>query len=718
MKRILPPRVSLILWPSLALLALMGLYRLFFIGQFHGLGLLREAGMGKALVLGLRFDLRMTALLALPALILLRLGSKPRPAMRAWAFPSQLAGLLLYAVTLFFVTSDVKRAKPWFAAFALVAVLDWIFLRGFGLRTHPSLRRLWAAYLALALATLLLAFGADLGAYAYTHTRLNGTLMEFLANPLLSARMVWETYPVLRALLGLAAALALALMGLGSLARRALKAPLPPRPGKRAVDLAFALLVVGALWGRASSYPLRWGDAYSLGNSFQAAAALNPMLFFLETKLSEGPGFDLAKVRASGPLLAKYLGAPEAPACAAEPSLRRTLEPRPQLPTGARPNLVFLHLESLAAYKMGIFGNPVKATPFLDGLLEESLFFDHFYVPVENTSRSMFAMFYGIPDVTPGNTATRNPMMVDQDTLLKALENYHRYYFLGGSGNWAQLRATLKNNIPGLETFERESFKSPEVDVWGLCDADLLRETQTRLDTLPQPFFALVQTAGNHPPFTIPRHLTGFKVENLDATRLEAGQFADNLDYNALRLLDYSLGLFFAQARKSPEFTNTIYVLYGDHGVARGSRDRRYGDISLAYHQVPFALYAPGFFPKGRRISQVASELDVLPTLMGMLGHRTEYQGLGRDLFDPRQAEGSAAFTFANFQNTPVMGLIQNGYYVNLGPGPKVGLFRLDDPQGLDLHALDPARTREMAALARAYYEWSRYLMSHNKPRR
>jgi hypothetical protein len=651
--------------------------------------------------------------LLFPLLALLREGSGVG-GWRSRLAPWSLGLNILLCTTLIVVANiDDQRAIPWAAAFLVTANLDWWLFRreGFG---HPLIRRVWKFYAVLMLMVLVIAYGVDLGCYSYLHTRLSGSLLQFLDTPLVSLQMMWQSYPVLRGFIALAVLVALLWRGLSRL--EVLDAKAGPKRAWRVIQGFMATgLILFLIWGRVSDRPLRWGAAYSLGDSFQTHLSLNPILFFLETMVDPSATADLKEVKATGPLLAQYLGC-EYQEGSQGPRLWRKTSSDHLLPEGARPNVVLIHLESFAAHKTGILGNPLNPTPHFDQLAREGLFFDRFYAPAENTSRAILALLFGLIDLSPGasNTASRNPRLVDQRTLVNALQGYSKHYFLGGTADWAQIRATLKHNIQGLQVKEQGDFKSPSVDVWGVSDADMLRESDGFLRTAQEPFFALLQTAGNHPPYTIPGHL-GFQVDRPVAAQLQAGSFENLDEYQALRLMDWSLGRFFDEAKTSPWFKNTIFVLYGDHGVARGNRDKRYGDLTLASHHVPLVIYAPGLL-QPRRIHTTCSQVDLMPTLLGLLGVVAENRTLGRDALDPTSADRGVAFTFTPFLTPPAIGLLRGDAYLNLNPDGTPHLYDLKDPAGRDVSGEHPDDVKEMTNLARAIRVWSNYLIHHNRP--
>ena len=694
------------------LLVLLMLGRLAFLWHFQGLAW--ETGLGRALYLGFKFDVRWVAILLVPPWLLLRTETDATgsvsPLRRWMARISLVASLLVYVGLVAVAMVDDTRGRVWLVAFLLLVWLARTVGKPIGLARAESW--VWGAYGTLILGFTLLCYAFDFGAFSYIHTRLNGTLLMFLENLGTSARMVWESYPVVPGLLGMAALLALIAWVLRKLASD-LSPPLPAKGRRWAMAWVGAFFLIGAMWGKWSLYPLRWSEAFEAPKPFHAHLALNPVLFFLETREEMDGGYDLKAVQASQSIMSAHFRMAPTNDKDGLPTLLRRIAPRPQV--HGRPNVVFIQCESLAAFKTSPFGNPLDPTPTLARLSREGIFFDRFYVVMENTSRSMFATLFGTPDVSSVQNATRNPLLVDQHTLLSYLTDYRKHYFLGGSANWAQIRAALHHNLPDLVLHEEGSFKSPKVDVWGICDQDLLLEANESLAHEQQPFFAYVQTSGNHPPYTIPSHIKNFERVSPTSAKLKTTGFVSGDEFNALRLMDHALDEYFKAASREPYYQDTIYVLWGDHGVPRGSNDSRFGDLTLAIHNVPFIIYAPALLKPETRHS-VASQVDILPTLLSLLGRETETQTLGRDLFDPAFDPGSCAFTFTTFRRPPGLGLLQDDLYLNLEPDGRAALYAVDQGDPKNQAAANPARTAEMSKLTKAYDTWSRFLLSHNKP--
>jgi phosphoglycerol transferase MdoB-like AlkP superfamily enzyme len=593
-------------------------------------------------------------------------------------------------------------------------------------------RRGWSWYLAASHLLLFFVYAVDFGYYSYAGSRVNVSILQFLYNPDTSAGMIWASYPVVRHALALAVASWAIFRGARLLLERAAHWPAASAPRRRrfAASVAVALVAAGAVYGKFSWYPLRWSDAYFSTNTFAADLAHNPVLYFAETARKKPAAYDLAKVRAAYPLVASYLGI-------ANPDPARLLYTRRSEPMGPpagpprvpqngapprRPNVVIVLLESFAAYKTGAFGNPLDPTPRFDALAREGTLYTRFFTPTWGTARSVWATVTGLPDVETDLTATRNPLLVAQNTILNDFTGYEKLYFLGGSLNWANIRGLLTANIAGLRIFEEGSFSAPRVDVWGISDLDLFEEANRVFTGIGKPFVAIVQTSGSHRPYTIPKNSRGFETRKIGDAEAQRHGFGAADEYNAFRLLDHAVGVFIDGARRERWFADTIFIFYGDHGLPGSAPHIPQGDqeAGLLHFHVPLLIYGPGLVPGARRLETVASELDILPTAASLAGLPCLNSTLGRDLLDPAFDDRRFAFTVGDQGKVPQLGLVgKDRAFGVFADGSNRKLTALDggDPRQ-NLAARKPGTTARMEELCRALYETARYLPFVNSPRR
>ncbi|HEX5678971.1 MAG TPA: sulfatase-like hydrolase/transferase [Alcanivorax sp.] len=606
-----------------------------------------------------------------------------------------------------------------------LAVLAW--LPRFNLVRSAPIRALGLVYITAATLLVLLTYILDFGHYAYLGDRINVTAFRFLEDAAISTRMVWESYPVVWITLGWLAVTTLMALTFRALARRfLLRAAMPiSTTGKWVGGVAVFLLVVFGLLGRVSNInienpvPLRWSDAFASGNNAVAALGLNPVLFLYDTTLLSSDPFDRKAVKKYYPLMADFLALPES---AREPlNFERTVSVQPhRLDVDRPPNIVVVMLESLGASRVGAYGTPFDPTPNLDRIAREGWFFEHFYVPVTGTAKSIWAFLTGIPDVAPEETASRNPLIGHQRTIINQLEGYRKLYMVGGNAGWANLESLLTRSIDGLELYEEGDWEAPNVDVWGISDLNLFKESHQILDAIPsdQPFFAFIQTAGNHRPFTIPENNGDFEPRSLPEQQLNANGFRSAAQYNAVRLLDYNVGRYMEMARESDYFDNTIFVFFGDHNNRITTIPHMppfQEQLRLESHHVPHMLYAPGLL-EPRHVKEVVSLLDVMPTLAGMLGLEYRNTTLGRDIQMPAPEGARSAFVVLREGPAPRIGMVTREHLVRLNhDGETATLHRLhSDKPRQDRSGEDPQTFRHLFNLARGMYETSRYLLYAN----
>ena len=450
---------------------------------------------------------------------------------------------------------DLRLALLMMLPLAALAYLPWLNL----LRSSIA-RFVSHTYLLLTLLLLVLTYILDFGHYAYLADRLNVTALRFLEDTAISTQMVWESYPVIWITLGWLITTALTFWAALWIEKTLLGRP-QTRISKSQATLGFFIcfaLFFFAILGRVSNInfsnpiPLRWSEAFATGNKAVGSLGLNPVLYFYDTTLIPASPYDKDAVKKYYPLMADYLGIPADQR--EDLNFDRIVDVQShKLDYDQPPNVVFVMLESLGASRVGAYGTPFNPTPNLDQIADEGWFFKHFYVPVTGTAKTIWATFTGIPDVAPTESASRNPLTGHQRMVLNEFKGYRKFYFVGGNAGWANIDGLIQQSIDGIELYEEGDWKAPNVDVWGISDLELFRESNQILADLPndQPFFAFIQTAGNHRPFTIPEKNGDFEARDIPEEELREHGFRNPAQYNAVRLLDYNVGAYMKMARTS-----------------------------------------------------------------------------------------------------------------------------------------------------------------------
>lgn len=662
------PRVRLFLtitlWFFLAFLALRVAFYLHFL---HGSVDESVGVLAKAFSIGLRLDLRIALLVALPVILV-----------------TLLPGFL-----------NPRRSR-----FMVWLVVAWLTLAAVGCTLFYIL---------------------DFGHYSYLGNRVNASVLRFLDNSEISGAMVWQSYPVIPLVfVVLAAGAVCAWLANKTIVRFAERQPV--RRGwfkATVVALVWVLVYAHGIMGTVgTTYPLRWSDAYFANSKKVAALGLNPFVYFWASSENQMRTWDKEVLREHYDRVANWLGVDNPDPETFDFSRDIAGDKRTR-----RPNIVFIHLESLGANRMGLFGNPISATPNLDRMGRNGLFFPNFLVPSSGTARSLFGLITGVPDVSwGGRTASRNPRIVDQYTLVNEFEDYERFFFIGGNAGWANIRGVIQNNIENLELWEEGDYDAPKVDVWGVSDRSLFQGAHKRLKQVPDDkrFVAFITTAANHRPFTIPDDESDFEVRDIPDDKLREHGFLGADQFNGARLLDYNVDYYINELVDGSWYEdNTIYVMYADHNN-RTSDTTHMGyseELEIQTFRVPFIIYGPGVLDESRVIEKPASLVDLVPTALGLTGLPYENRTLGRDLLNWEKP--GYALTFGGARgNNPTLGLLGSDYYLDmLHDGSNARLYPLADESGEnEVSAEKPGVTADRKAMLRGLYQTSRYMMHNNGP--
>ena len=335
-------------------------------------------------------------------------------------------------------------------------------------------RKAMAVFYGLLEALVMLIYFADFAHYAYISMRINYSILKYAENALISLQMAWETYPVLWGVLGLAVWGTLAGWFTNFVQKKAFAVSDNYRWKGNLGWFFGGLLLTGALmFGQLSQYPLRWSNAYHSTNNFICNLTLNPVLNIFDTaRFVKADSYDEEKTKAYYDTVAKYLGVdnPDKEALNFERSFAG--KPKEQQKDY---NVVVIFMESLAWNKLSITNPDIDPTPFVKSLAEKSILFTNFFAPTSATARAVFATVTGIPDVTSFKTSSRNPLIVDQHVVVNALRDYEKYFFIGGSASWGNIRGILEHNLTDVHMYEEGNFQNEHRnDLWGNSALDLL----------------------------------------------------------------------------------------------------------------------------------------------------------------------------------------------------------------------------------------------------
>ncbi|MEB0045061.1 MULTISPECIES: LTA synthase family protein [unclassified Pseudomonas] len=475
-----------------------------------------------------------------------------------------------------------------------------------------------------------------------------------------------ESYPI-GTLLGSLAVLAVALsFALRKPFNAALAAPLPPLRGR--VFNALGLLLVAGL-----SMQLLSQDAPRAqgGNAYQNELASNgPYQFFAAFRNNE---LDYSQFYKSLPpaVVAQQIRAelnePNARFVGQDPlDIRRDID---NPGTARTPNIVLVTIESFSAKYMGSNGDERNLTPNLDTLRKQSLYFNNFYATGTRTDRGLEAITLAIPP-TPGRSIVkrvgRESGFASLGQQLNAV-GYDSVFVYGGRGYFDNMNAFFSGN--GYRVVDQSSVDESEIhfkNAWGMADEDLYNQTLKLADAdyaKQQPFLLQLMTTSNHRPYTYPDNRIDIK----------SGKGRDG----AVKYTDYAIGQFLDKARQKPWFDNTIFVFVADHTAGSAGKE----DLPISNYQIPLFIYAPKLID-ARETAQLASQIDLAPTLLGLLNMDYQSTFFGRNLL----------------QDNPLPPRVVVGNYQHLGLFDGKDLAILSPRQGLRRHDDALTESRESKA--------------------
>ncbi len=498
-------------------------------------------------------------------------------------------------------------------------------------------RRLALVWLGMTGSITVFAGVTELEFYRQFHTRLNSIAFHYLQEDSATVTsMIWHGFPVVRYLL-----LWLLLSALYILLLRWIDRLTTKRQAAGyhiAVRIPVFLLVSFlTLWGGRgtlrSGPPLRWGDAFHSQHLFANHLALNGTYTLAKAAMAASdkskdhdwstalPG-DTAEALAREMLLtpSDTLIAPD------RFPLLRLHRPEVRLEQAPK-NIVFIIMESFSGQFTGTLGHDHGITPEFDKLAARGLLFDHFFSNGTHTHQGMFATVACFPNLPGYEYLMQQPEGQHRFSGLPALlkpMGLNDIYVYNGHFAWDNQEGFFRNQ--GMSRFVgRDDYANPVfVDpTWGVSDQDMFDRALDELNRLDsaQPFYAILQTLSNHTPYALPEDLPVERVSGF-------GNLDEHL--TAQRYSDWALGRFFAKAATAPWFDETLFVIVGDHGFAL---DHQLSDIDLLRFHVPLLLLGRGIQDAyGSSNHTVATQTDVVPTAVSLLGRPFVHQCWGRDL--------------------------------------------------------------------------------------
>lgn len=342
---------------------------------------------------------------------------------------------------------------------------------------------------------------------------------------------------------------------------------------------------------------------------------------------------------------------------------------------GKAPNVVILIMESWSAHAVGALGSKYDVTPFFDKLSKEGFLFTNFYSVGQRSTDGAMSILYSFPSfsrlTTVGRVYEQN-QMIGIGNILKQ-EGYSTIFICGA-----------KRGSMGLDSFAaragfdryiaKDNFDLPKeyFDEWGVFDEYAFERAHEEFTQMKKPFLGVVYTLNPHTPFAVPSKKFEKVTDDKNAPFL-----------NALYYCDWALENFFKLARQSEYFSNTLFIIVADH------TEGLHGQSALDLYRIPCLFYFPGKITPGID-SNPGSQLDILPSIVDVLGLNSTHSSFGRSLFTPGRR-------YALFSRGNILGWVKNDHVLLHTIQSPIGFydFRTDTTFSKDLLEEKPSMAKD-----------------------
>ena len=346
-----------------------------------------------------------------------------------------------------------------------------------------------------------------------------------------------------------------------------------------------------------------------------------------------------------------------------------TPEHQTKADTLVKKNVVVLIIESFGREYIGAFNKDLEGgkykgyTPCIDSLIAQSTTFRYSFCNGRKSIDGMPSILSSIPMFVEPFFLT--PASMNDYTGLAGIlgnEGYQTAFFHGAQNGSMGFEAFAKKTgfqrYYGRTEYEAAHGTNDFDGTWAIWDEPFFQYYAEEMSKMQQPFMTAIFSASSHHPFAIPQqYKSQFPEEHLPIQK-------------CIRYTDMALGKFFATARKQPWFSNTIFVLTSDH---TNQSDHAEYQSDLGGFCSPIIIYDPSQ-PVGRMEEKVAQQIDILPTILGMLGYQKPYMAFGIDVLNT-PAEDTWAVNYLN----GIYQYVKYGYVLQFDGKQTKGIYQLTD---------------------------------------
>ena len=288
------------------------------------------------------------------------------------------------------------------------------------------------------------------------------------------------------------------------------------------------------------------------------------------------------------------------------------------------PNIVFILVEGLGKAFSGLNAYLGSFTPFLDDLAGESLYWENFLASQGRTFSALPSVLASLPFADKGfnDLGQRMPKHLSLMSILKH-NGYRIKFYFGSDLDFDNERLFLQRQgvdvLVGIDDYEKNYAKSPGTS-WGYPDRELMRKSleMDRRDS-QQPYISFVQTMSMHTSYSIPDQGKYIKLfeERMNRLGFDEAQKERHRTYkkiySTIMYTDEALRFFFEEYAKLPAYSNTIFIITGDHRLPEIPMSTK-----IDRFHVPLIIFSP-MLKRTAHIKSISSHLDITPSLLAFL---------------------------------------------------------------------------------------------------
>ncbi len=272
------------------------------------------------------------------------------------------------------------------------------------------------------------------------------------------------------------------------------------------------------------------------------------------------------------------------------------------------PNIILLTLDTTRADHLGCYGHASAATPHLDRLAREGVRFADARTPIPITLPSHTSLLTGTYPITNGVHQHTDPFTRSDIPTLAEILKQHGYQ-TAAFVSAKVLEASFGLNR-GFDVYDDETIDHPDGSAGHEQRAEAaVAKARRWMESKPAgPYFVWLHFFDPHLSYSPPEPYN---------SRFQKAPYDGEIAY-----MDAQIGAFLEEVVPKKELQNAIVIAVGDHGESLGEHGL-IGHTEFVYREVlwvPFLIAWPGKIDAGRTVNELVRTIDLMPTVLDLLG--------------------------------------------------------------------------------------------------